>query len=67
MKYAHYLLMCIMSSPITDLRAEIERLRLSGMSTSDTAYSASLAEISTLKDRLQEKEREMEEINRWKI
>ena len=49
---------------ITDLRAEIERLRLSGMSTSDTAYSASLAEISTLKDRLQEKEREMEEINR---
>ena len=49
---------------ISELRCEIERLRNSGMSTNDTAYTASLAEISTLKEQLQEKEKEMEEINR---
>ena len=47
-----------------ELRSEIERLRNSGITGNDTVYASSLAEISTLKDKLQEKEKEMEEINR---
>ncbi|XP_052815174.1 kinesin-like protein KIF14 [Mya arenaria] len=49
---------------IRELRAEIERLRASGLSESDDITSTCLAEISNLKDQLREKEREVEEVTR---
>lgn len=49
---------------ISELRAEIERLRnQSGFMTDDT-HTASMAEIANLKERLLAREKEMEEITR---
>jgi len=48
----------------TELRAEIERLRASGLSESDDVTAACMEEITSLRDRLREKEREMEEVTR---
>ncbi|KAL4216665.1 cerebellar granular layer structural organization [Mactra antiquata] len=49
---------------IRDLRAEIERLRASGLSGNEEVTTACMMEITSLKDRLKEKEREMEEITK---
>ena len=49
---------------ISDLRAEIERLRASGLSGNDDVTNACMMEIDSLKDRLRQKEMEMEEITK---
>ena len=48
-----------------ELRAEIEKLRVQTGSGSEDVVSASLVEISSLKQKLNEKEREMAEITRY--
>ncbi|XP_060602452.1 kinesin-like protein KIF14 [Ruditapes philippinarum] len=49
---------------IRELRAEIERLRASGLSGNEDVTSACMLEIVTLKDKLRQKETEMEEITK---
>ncbi|XP_052214785.1 kinesin-like protein KIF14 isoform X2 [Dreissena polymorpha] len=49
---------------IRELRAEIERLRASGLSENEDVTTACMVEITSLRDQLREKEREMEEITK---
>ena len=48
----------------TELRAEIEKLRVQTGDVSDDVITSSLLEISSLKQKLSEREREMAEITR---
>ena len=54
-----------MISLCPELRAEIEKLRVQTGSGSDDVISASLVEISSLKQKLSQKEHEMAEITRY--
>ena len=58
-----YMLRCFYLS-CTELRAEIEKLRVQTGDVSDDVITSSLLEISSLKQKLSEREREMAEITR---
>lgn len=50
---------------VSELRAEIDKLRSQTGVTSEMVQASSLAEIASLKEKLAGKEKEMEEASRW--
>ncbi|XP_053380298.1 kinesin-like protein KIF14 [Mercenaria mercenaria] len=57
-------MVCYVNMWYSKLRSEIERLRASGLSGNEDVTAACMVEISTLKDKLKQKEQEMEEITK---